>query len=89
LKNKSFFLSYGKNTVNVDVPNTNRVNRHIEVYRLIKEYVEITNDYEKASDVTKKALEPRLRELEKEITGKYFIFTKNEIKWMFDRDENK
>lgn len=89
LREKSFFLSYGKNKVDVDVPGTNRVDRHIAVYRLVKEYVELMDDYEKASDPTKKVIEPRLKEIEVELTKQYFIFTRNEIKWMFDNDKNK
>ena len=67
-------------------PNSNCLEQHIQIYKLIQEYVELFEDYEKMSSSGKRMLEERMNEIEKKLLKEYWIVSKsqnNPDKWIW------
>lgn len=62
------------------VPETNYLKKHLEIYRLIEEFMKLHNDLKTASDPAKKLIEPRLEEIAKTLARDYFVVTRDELR---------
>lgn len=68
------------------LPMGNYLHQHIQIYQLIKEYVELFEDCQKMNSSGKKLLEDRMQEIASKLTSEYWIVSKsqrNPDKWIF------
>ena len=66
-------------------PGGNYLHQHIQIYKLIQEYVELFEDYEKMSSSGKQMLEERMNAIEDKLLREYWIVSKsqkNPNKWI-------
>jgi hypothetical protein len=57
------------------LPVDNHVNKHIEIYLLVKEYVDLYEDGRNASEATAKLIKERLNEIAKKLAKEYYVVT--------------
>lgn len=62
------------------VPETNKLEKHLEIYRLIEEFMKLHNDLKSASDPAKKLIEPRLKEIAATLARDYFVVKRDELR---------
>lgn len=80
LKSSGFCINYG----NYHFPKgkidfTNRVDKHIEIYNLIKEYVDLHADGRNASEATAALIKKRMDTIAKKLAENYYVVTKDEL----------
>lgn len=66
-------------------PSSNCLYQHIQIYKLIQEYVELFEDCQKMNSVGKKFLEDRMKEIQHKLTSEYWIVSKSQTnpdKWI-------
>lgn len=88
LTDHGFFLVVGKTELYSyfypkfpeHVPETNDLKKHLEIYRLIEEFMKLYNDLKSASDPAKKLIEPRLEEIAKTLARDYFVVKRDELR---------
>ena len=59
-------------------PSGNYLNQHIQIYKLIQEYIELFEDCQKMNSSGKKYLEDRMREIEDKLLIEYWIVSKSQ-----------
>ena len=59
-------------------PTSNCLAQHIAIYKLIQEYVELFEDYEKMKSSGKVIVEARMKEIQSKLLGEYWIVSKNQ-----------
>ena len=80
LKSNGFHLNYGfRHFPKGNIDFTNRVDKHIEIYLLIKEYVDLYQDGKNASDPTAELIKARLNEIAKKLAKNYYVVTEDEL----------
>lgn len=81
LKSKGFNLNYDiRHYPTEKLPVDNHVNKHIQIYLLIREYVELYEDGKNSSDPTAELIKVRLDEIAKTLAKKYYVVTEDELK---------
>jgi hypothetical protein len=81
LKSSGFYHNYDyRHYPTETLPYDNHVNRHIEIYLLVKEYVDLYEDGKNASEATAKLIKERLNEIAKKLAKTYYIVTEDELK---------
>ena len=81
LKSNGFYHNYEyRHYPKETLPYDNHVNRHIEIYLLVKEYVDLYEDGKNASEATAKLIKERLNEIAKKLAKTYYIVTEDELK---------
>ncbi len=61
-------------------PMGNYLYQHIQIYKLIQEYVELFEDCQKMNSSGKKYLEDRMKEIEDKLLCEYWIVSKSQTK---------
>lgn len=59
-------------------PTSNCLYQHIQIYKLIQEYIELFEDYEKMKSSGKAAVESRMKEIQDKLLREYWIVSKNQ-----------
>jgi len=81
LKSNGFYHNYDTRHFPIEkLPVDNHVTRHIEIYLLVKEYVDLYEDGKNASEATAKLIKERLNEIAKKLAKTYYIVTEDELK---------
>lgn len=80
LKSNGFYHNYDiRHFPKEKLPVDNHVNKHIEIYLLVKEYVDLYEDGRNASDATAKLIKERLNEIAKKLAKEYYVVTEKEL----------
>ncbi len=80
LKSSGFYHNYDiRHFPKEKLPVDNHVNKHIEIYLLIKEYVDLYEDGKNASEATAKLIKERLDEIAKKLAKEYYVVTEKEL----------
>lgn len=80
LKSNGFYHNYEtRHFPKEKLPADNHVNKHIEIYLLVKEYVDLYEDGRNASEATTKLIKERLNEIAKKLAKEYYVITEKEL----------
>ena len=80
LKNSGFYHNYDiRHFPTEKFLMDNHVNKHIEIYLLVKEYVDLYEDGRNASEATAKLIKERLDEIAKKLAKEYYVVTEKDL----------
>lgn len=80
LKSNGFYHNYDiRHFPTEQLPVDNHVSKHIEIYLLVKEYVDLYEDGKNASEATAKLIKERLDEIAKKLAKEYYVVTEKEL----------